>query len=515
MSVWIADRERSRAIDHSATADHGVPVRTLMENAGSAVFEAAAEMLREGGRLAVLCGKGNNGGDGFACARLAHEHGYSVQCLVAAKPGELRGQADEQRNLAHRAGVPCAFLGSKEYEDGLGGLDGFELIVDALLGIGVQGEVQGPVLAAIQAINASDTLVVAVDVPSGIDCDTGAELGDAVWALRTVTFGLPKPCLFQAEGLEKCGFWSLADIGFPEALLAEPTDARLVDAAWVGEQFPERLRGSHKGHNGAVLIVAGSVEMPGAAVLVARAALRSGAGYVGVAGIPSVLEVVARHVPEAVLRVLPEVGGAIGDQAAAMLLAEQERWDAMIVGPGLSMRGTIPSFLAELLPNWRRPACIDADALNAVAGGCALPPGPCVLTPHPGELGRLLGTSAADVQRERFGTARHAALHFGQTVLLKGAHSLVAETGEPLWVNRTGNAGMAVAGMGDVLSGVVGTLLAQGLEPGPAAACAMYWHGLAGDLCAQDIGPQGYTAMEVADNLARVRATIVSACDTD
>ena len=138
-----------------------------------------------------------------------------------------------------------------------------------------------------------------------------------------------------------------------------------------------------------------------------------------------------------------------------------------------------------------------------------------MLTPHPGELGRLLGTSAAAVQRERFGTARHAALHFGQTVLLKGAHSLVAEPGEPLWVNRTGNAGMAVAGMGDVLSGVVGTLLAQGLEPGPAAACAMYWHGLAGDLCAQDIGPQGYTATEVADNLARVRATIVSACDTD
>lgn len=515
MSGWIADRARCRAIDHDATAKYGVSVRTLMENAGSAVFEAASEMLREGGRLAVLCGKGHNGGDGFACARLAHEHGFSVQCLVAAKPGELRGQADEQRTLAQRAGVPVACVGSKEYEAGMADLDGFELIVDALLGIGADGDLQGPVLAAIQAINASDTFVLAVDVPSGIDCDTGRELGDAVWAMRTVTFGLPKPCLFQAEGLEKCGFWSLAEIGFPEALLAEPTDARLVDAAWVGDQLPERLRGSHKGHNGAVLIVAGSEGMPGAAVLAARAALRSGAGYVGVASIPSVLDVVARHLPEAVLVSLPDEGGAIGADAAKQLLEDQERWDALVVGPGLSMRPSVPPFLAALLPTWTTPACVDADALNAVAEGCPLPPGPCVLTPHPGELGRLMGCDANTVQAARFETVRRAASQWGRTVLLKGAHSLVAEHGEPLWVNRTGNAGMAVAGMGDVLSGVVGTLLAQRLHPCTAAACAMYWHGLAGDLCAQETGPQGYTASEVADNLARVRATIVSACDTD
>ncbi len=506
MSAWIADRARSREIDRRATAEFGVSVRTLMENAGSAVFEAAVEILGEGGRLVVLCGKGNNGGDGFACARLAHEHGYDVQCLVAAKPGELRGQADEQRSLAQRAGVPCAFVGQREYDEALGALNGFDLIVDGLLGIGAEGEVQGPVLDAILAINASDSNVVAVDVPSGIDCDTGGELGEAVWALRTVTFGLPKPCLFQAEGLEKCGFWSLAEIGFPEALLAEPTDARLLDVEWVGERLPERLRGSHKGHNGAVLIVAGSEGMPGAAVLAARAALRAGAGYVGVASVPSVLEVVAHHLPEAVLRGLPD---------AAVLVEEQDRWDALVVGPGLSTGDAARAFLGELLPKWRRPACVDADALNAVAAGGALPPGPCVLTPHPGELGRLLGTSANDVQAARFETARHAATLLGKTVLLKGAYSLVADPGEPLWVNRTGNSGMAAAGMGDVLSGVVGTLLAQGLEPGPAAACAMYWHGLAGDLCAREVGPQGYTATEVADNLARVRATIVAACETD
>ncbi|MCB8932960.1 MAG: NAD(P)H-hydrate dehydratase [Chthonomonadaceae bacterium] len=514
MSVWIADAERSREIDRRSTAEFGVGQRELMESAGGAVFDALAEILPDGGRLLVACGKGNNGGDGFVAARLALDHGYEVECLVAAKPGELRGEADEQRVLAQRAGIPCVFHGDPHWTQRLRSLGEFDLVVDALLGIGATGEVHGPVLEVIEAINESETPAIAVDVPSGIECDTGAELGDAVWALRTVTFGLAKPFLFQSVGLEKCGYWSVAEVLFPPQLLAEPTDARLLDATWVGERLPERLKGSHKGHNGAVLVVAGSTRMPGAAVLAARAALRSGAGYVGVASIPAVCDAIAAHVPEAVLVPLPESGGAIAEAAAAALLTE-ERWDSLVIGPGLSQDGQVASFLQALLPNWRTPLCVDGDALNAIALGCPLPTSPFVLTPHPGEMARLLGSDIATVQADRFGAARSAAQRLGGTVVLKGAHSVISTSGRPLLVNRTGNSGMAAAGMGDVLSGVVGTLLAQELSPEDAAACASYWHGLAGDLCAAETGPIGFLAGEAADALPKVRAKIVAACDTD
>jgi len=507
MNAWIADSAWARSLDRRATDEFGVTTRSLMEAAGAAVFDALVEVLPNKGKVVVLCGKGNNGGDGFVAARLAHEFQYEVECLVAAKPGELRGVADEQRVLAQRAGLKCVFVGDSEYRLRLGALGEADVVVDALLGIGAKGEVVGAVREAIEAANASDKPVIAVDVPSGIECDTGRELGEAVWALRTVTFGQPKPFLFAAEGLEKCGYWSVAKIGFPPQLLEEPTGARLIDASWVAERLPERLRGSHKGHNGAVLVVAGSERMPGAAVLAALGALRAGAGYVGVASVPSVLAAVAAHVPEAVH--LPLARPA----EAGPILEEAGRWDAMVVGPGLG--DGVDADLSRLFAGWTRPACLDADALNAIAQGVVPPSVPTVSTPHPGELGRLLGTDAAGIQADRFGRARAAADTLGRVVLLKGAHSIVASPGQPLLVNRTGNPGMAVAGMGDVLSGVVGTLLAQGLEPTEAAACAMYWHGLAGDLCAQIQGPIGFSAAEVAHALSKVRAKIAAACDND
>lgn len=515
MSAWIADAARSREIDRRATGVFGISQRELMESAGGAVFDALAEILPDGGKLLVVCGRGNNGGDGFVTARLALDHAYQVECLVAAKPGELRGEADEQRVLATRAGIPCVFHGDPNWSQRLQSLGEFDLVVDALLGIGAQGEVHGPIREAIEAINASETPAVAIDVPSGIDCDTGAELGDAVWALRTVTFGLPKPFLFQGVGLEKSGYWSVAEILFPPQVLAEPTGARLLDATWVGERLPERLRGTHKGDNGAVLVVAGCATMPGAAVLAARAALRSGAGYVGVASIPAVCDAVATHVPEAVLVPLEDASGGIAAAAAEALLAQESRWNALVVGPGLSQDGQVGLFLEALFAKWQTPACIDGDALNAVAHGCPVPLAPLVMTPHPGEMARLLGSGTPEVQADRFGAARTAADRLGGTVLFKGAYSLVATSGNPLLVNRTGNSGMAAAGMGDALSGVVGTLLAQELAPEDAAACAAYWHGLAGDFCAAETGPIGYLAGEVANALPKVRAKIVAACDTD
>lgn len=503
--MWIADAQRSREIDRIASAEFGVPSRVLMERAGLAVFEVVRRMLPEGGRITVFCGKGNNGGDGFVVARHAIEAGYGVHCLVAADEDELTPEAAEQMHVARAQGVEPIFASDARWNTRADCLGCRDLVVDALLGTGARGAVQGEVHRAILAIRASGVPVVAVDIPSGIACDTGEELGDSVWALRTVTFGHAKPFLFQGIGLEHSGFWTVADIGYPKALLDRPTGARILSRKDVADLLPERLRASHKGDNGHVLVVAGSPSMPGAAVLAVRGALRAGAGLVTIAAPKSVCDTVSHHFPEALLLPLEP------DDAHSVLLARMEEFDAAVFGPGLGRDSD--GLLRQLLPAWQKPCCIDADALNAVSQGIPLPEGESVLTPHPGEMGRLLGRSAADVQKDRFRAARDGADALGKTILLKGAYSIIGQPGEPLTVNTTGNPGMAAGGMGDVLSGVVGTLLAQGLPAFEAASAAAYWHGAAGDVCADEIGTVGYTALDVANALPKARARIVMSCD--
>jgi NAD(P)H-hydrate epimerase len=510
--MWIASAHRSREIDRLATTKHGIPASVLMERAGLAVFEAVRQLLPDGGSLAVVCGGGSNGGDGLVAARLAAEAGYGVECLVACHESGLSKGAATQVALARAMGLQPVFHGEEPWDLRMGSLGRHDLIVDALLGTGAKGEVQGPVRDAIRAINGSGIPVVSVDVPSGIDCDTGEELGESVWALRTVTFGLPKPFLFQGIGLEHSGYWTVADIGFPAQLLNEPTGIRLVDAAWVANLLPERLRAGHKGDNGNVLVVAGSRDMPGAALLAARGALRSGAGLVTVASVPRVCDTLAAHLPEAMAMPLPEENGAISPAAAGELIASQDRWDAVLFGPGMTHGPGVLDLLRSVWQHWQVPSCIDADALNTVSLGVAPPAADCVLTPHPGEMGRLMQASTAEVQANRFGIVAAATERYSKTVLLKGAYSIAGERGQPLAVNSTGNPGMATGGMGDVLAGMVAVLLAQQLPPFCAAACAAYWHGAAGDLCADEIGPVGYRAGEVADALPQARAKLCGTC---
>jgi NAD(P)H-hydrate epimerase len=357
-------------------------------------------------------------------------------------------------------------------------------------------------------MNCSGVPILAVDVPSGINVDTGEEFGESVWATHTVTFGLPKPYLFQGIGLEHAGTWSIADIGLPPALTKEPTDAFLIEGWWVRNLLPERLRSCHKGDNGHVLVVAGSQRMPGAALLVARAALRAGAGLVTLASTPFVCEIVACHLPEVIYLPLPEIDGVIHPEASRVLLDSQERFNSAVFGPGLSQHSAIPEMLAQTWKSWERPSCIDADALNAVSTGTPLPPAVSVLTPHPGEMSRLLHCSTAEIRADRFNTVRTACERFRKTVLLKGAYSIVGEDTQILAVNSTGNPGMAAAGMGDVLSGVIGKLLAQDLPSYDAAVCGMYWHGLAADMCAEEIGEIGFRASEVAEMLPKARSRI-------
>lgn len=511
--MWIASAERCREIDRRAAVEFGLTPETLIERAGSAAQLVVQELLPEGGRIAIFCGKGNNGADGLALARFLKDQSASVDVLLASEPEELSTDAKLQHSKAMEAGVVSNSPDSAKYRHVINTLGQYDLIVDALLGTAATGEVRGTIRDAILAINKSGVPVLALDVPSGIETDTGQELGESIWALKTITFGLPKPCFFQGTGLEHAGYWDVEQIGFPTELLDEETGIWLSKQEFVRHCLPERHRGGHKGDHGSVLIVAGSKNMPGAAVLAAKAALRSGAGLVTVASIPSVLETVAAHLPEALLLHLPERFGAISPEAAKHLIEYQPRVDSAVFGPGLTTSESVLNLLADVWPRWTIPTVIDADALNAVAEGVPLPACPHLMTPHPGEAARLLKLSTAEVQADRFDAVRMLVNRYGDSVILKGAYSLVATPGCSIVVNPTGNEGMGSGGMGDVLSGVLGTLLAQDLPPRCSAVCGTYWHGLAGDLCAAGLGSFGYLASEVADALPLARAKITQSCD--
>ncbi len=507
---WIATAEESRELDMRAESEFGISVRTLMEEAGGAVFEVVKEMVPARAQVVFFCGKGNNGGDGFVAARLAKAREFRVICLVASTRDSLSPLAAEQCNKAEASGVAPIFVDDPRYFANVERLSEAGLIVDALLGTGIQGPAQGAIEHAILGIRSAHAPVLAVDIPSGIECDTGIGQGAFVVAGRTVTFGTAKPYLFQNDGVMASGHWTVAEIGFPAELVEIPRMAQVLEKSVVAQGLPRRAKDSHKGANGSVLVVAGSRDMPGAALLAAKAAYRAGAGLVTVASTTDVCRTVAAQLPEAIFLTLPEDQGAISPAGAETIIESSERCAAAIFGPGLSQSLSIQELLSLVWKEWSRPCVIDADALNAVSGGVALPDCPCVLTPHPGELARLLQTTSAAVQRERFRFVREASEKLGKTVLLKGAFSLLCDTDAPILVNPTGNSGMAVAGMGDVLCGVIGALLAQGLSPAQAGACGMYWHGLAGDICADTIGTIGFKAGELADALPKARATITA-----
>ncbi len=510
--MWIANISHARDVDQRSTEEFGLPAMVLMERAGMAVFETVQQMLPGKGRLGVFCGKGNNGGDGFVLSRLALQRGYEVECLVTSPCSELREECRQQMLQAKAQGLHPIFCDEPRWQARLETLARFDLLVDGILGIGAEHHVKGPVGEAITAINRSGVPVVSIDLPSGIHADTGEELGESVWAHKTVTFGLPKPCFFQGIGLEHSGQWHVADIGFPRELAKEPTESFLLDGRWVKALMPARLKSSHKGSNGHVLIVAGSHRMRGAAVLAAKSAYRAGAGLVTVAAIESVCQAVLSHCPEAIFIPLSEKDGVVSQEAADLILAEQDSFQAAVFGPGMTHEPSAVGFFERVWKNWQVPSIIDADALNAVAMGAALPPSDCLLTPHPGEMSRLLKKTTAEIQADRFEAVRTAVTRFRRAVLLKGPYSITGAACEPLLVNPTGNSGMASAGMGDVLAGMAGALAAQDLPCYYAGGVATYWHGFAGDICAERIGPVGFIARDVCQSIPAARAKLCIEC---
>ena len=503
-----------REVDRIAIEEMGVPSLSLMENAAQAVAGALARTVPEklAGRVVILCGKGNNGGDGMAVARLLAGMGYSPTAWLAVPPEVLSGDARVQFDSLGPAMVSwrSAAESPDELKDALSTAD---LVVDALLGTGLGGPVRAPYLELVRAVNESPAFVAAVDIPSGMAGDSLQPIGEAVRANLTLTLALPKPCLYIREGAAFAGTVQVLDIGIPPEAAArvEPV-AEALDDAWARPFFGPREAGTHKGKAGRVLLVAGSVGKSGAAALAARGALRAGAGLVTVACPVSAQPVVAASLPEVMTIPLPETReGTVSMDALMPILEACATADAVGMGPGL---GDVPEALAlcrELYRRITRPAVVDADALNAFAGradelrdrGDAR-----ILTPHPGEMGRLVGRTASEVVSKRFDLAPEKAEAWGTVVLLKGYRTLVASAGRAWRLNLSGGPHMAGPGFGDVLTGVAAAILARGVEPFDAAALAAWWHGAAADAAYQALGGYGLLASECADGLPLVEGTL-------
>jgi len=506
--VRLASADEMRAIDRAAIDGCGIPGRELMERAGAAVARAARALLSPGGRVLAVCGGGNNGGDGYVAARLLRDAGVEARAAAVAPRAALHGDALAAREAAERAGVPIddpADPGQLHAAPG-------DVILDALLGTGLARAPEGAYAAAIARVGAlrdGGARVVAVDVPSGLSSDTGQPLGPCVRADRTVTFGFAKRGLVLHPGAELAGDLEVADIGIPPAAAARvPVGCELLAEEEARALVPPRPPDAHKGDAGRVLVVAGSPGKSGAAHLALTGALRGGAGLVTLAAREEVLPFALAGRPEAMS--VPLLGnGPLGDADLDPLLAAAKGMDAAVVGPGIPRGPETARLLRAFIERAGVPVVLDADALNALAERPGLVSGipvPAILTPHPGEMARLVGGTIAAVQADRVALAAGRARAWGCVVVLKGARTVVAAPGAPAAVIPTGNPGMATGGTGDVLAGLAGALLAGHLPAFDAARAAAFVHGLAGDLAAARWGQRGLLASDLADAVGQVWA---------
>ena len=500
----VATASEMREIDSIAIHEYGIPGAVLMENAGVAVIrrlESIWETLTER-KFCILAGKGNNGGDGYVITRHLANQGAKVKVFLLGEKASISGDARINLDIIDKMGIDIIEINSERDWDNVKVAATFaDCLVDALLGTGFRGEVSGDMAHMIDIINAAGKLVVAIDIPSGVDADTGRICGKAVQASHTVSFGLPKPGLFLYPGAEYAGELTVADIGIPTAVVdRQNIKQNIIMAGAVRAILPRRNPAAHKGVNGRALVIAGSRGLSGAAAMAAEGALRVGAGLVTLSAPASLQDILAVKLTEVMTKPLAETeNGEISGEAIIEMDNLASGSDVLAIGPGLGRHEETAAAVRETITAVECPLVIDADALNALVGytnilsECAALP---VVTPHPGEMARLTGLSTQAVNADRIGVARQAAGEWGSIVVLKGAHTVVAFPDGEVYINTSGNAGMATGGTGDVLTGIIAGLIAQGLSSHDAAVAGVYIHGLAGDIAAQ-AGMIGMTAMDV------------------
>src|SRR5574341_102618 len=505
-----------RRLDRRAVTELGIPAATLMETAGRGAAEGVKALLeglgvkRAGARVVVVCGKGGNGGDGFVAARWLVRAGARVDVLLAFPEGEIGGDAGGKLRELKRSGVkPRLAEDDSAVADALARAD---RVVDALLGTGSRGAAEGAVARAIELINASGRPVVALDVPSGVSADDAPLAGPAVRAILTLTFAGWKRGLVGGPGAELAGEVEVVLLGIPDEEVLRGVTTFVLEAEDVARHFPRRPRDAHKGTYGHVLVVAGSLGKTGAAALAAQAALRSGAGLVTVATPASQQPIVAALVMEAMTEALSETPAhTLALKARDRVVELAAGRDAVALGPGIGLDEETETVARALVQELPKPMAVDADALSALAGHLDLlrgAPAARCLTPHPGEMARMLGVTVGEIQRDRIAAAREFATRHRAHVVLKGARSVIGDPDGRVVVNPTGNPGMASGGTGDVLTGMLGAFLARGLAPAAALQSAVYLHGLAGDLAAERMGEEALIAGDLIATLPEAFRTL-------
>ena len=505
----VLNSQQMQQCDRDAINGYGISESVLMENAGVQVVESMDEYFGDGvpELIAVMCGKGNNGGDGFVVARHLYAAGSAVRAYVFASVVDLKGAAAEKHSIAEKFGIEIVEVPDIEsWEKHSSDIAGFDCIVDALFGTGITGPLRGHFGSVVEAVNDADSIVVSVDLPSGLSADSGEVLGPAVEADFTVALAAPKLCHIFPPASEFIGELSVADIGIPRAVIdAVESTLELITPEECARLLKPRAADTHKGTYGRVLIIAGAPGMAGAGALAARGSLRGGSGLVTVGTPDSVSGLIASLVVEAMVRPHASDGdGRLALAAKVGLLALAESADVIAVGPGIGTSEETQQLVREIVVESPVPVVLDADGLNAFAGNPEalreIGP-PCILTPHPGELARLLSMSTAEVQADRLAAVRLLAARSGSIVVLKGYRSLVCEPGGGVAINPTGNPGMATGGSGDVLTGLLAALIGQGLELFSAARLGTFLHGEAGDIAAERVGETSLIASDIIEAL--------------
>ena len=511
----LVTAKEMKALDVQAQNDYAMPGILLMDNAAQAVAEAVHEALTalEGERVVIFCGGGNNGGDGLGAARWLQSYGVSVRAfIVGAALDAVQGDAALELAMFTKAGGRVEAL-STEDDWVLAELAASkaDVLVDALLGTGFHGELEGDVLRACELLNKSEKYILAVDIPTGVNADNGAVCEQAVRADHTVTMALVKTGLLLYPGREYCGDIELADISMPVKLVEEyqSDKYRLTDEI-VRELLPLRKANAHKGDAGRVVICAGSPGYTGAAALASDAAVKAGAGLVSLYTPLSSRDVLAIKLTEVMVHgLLERMPGILGGGAASDVASSAEAADVLAIGPGLGTSESTQEAVRTILQKITTPVVIDADALTALAGHTeilAAMQAQKVLTPHPGEMARLTGLEIAEIEADRINVAKKYAEQWQAIVVLKGAPTVIGCPNGTVYVNSTGNSSLATGGSGDVLTGIIAGLAAQEISLQEAAICGVYLHGLAAELTGIDIG---LAAGELAALLPQAREQVL------
>lgn len=514
--MYVVTASEMREIDQLTITAFGLPGRVLMENAG---FGAVRAMLKQfpdlsARRVGVMAGRGNNGGDGFVMARYLAQKGVAVSVFLLARRSEVRGDAAANLPLLDPLSVPVIEVPDEAaFTEQTPRMQEQDIWVDAVLGTGLSMTVRPFFKTVIAFMNAAATPVVAVDIASGLSSDTARPCGASVTAQLTVTFGYPKIGHLLYPGAQLTGRLEVIDIGIPPHI-AENVGPKqqVLTPKIVRELLPGRPPDSHKGTTGHLLVIAGGPGKTGAAVMTATAAMRAGAGLVTLGAAAGLIPAVSSRVMEVMTFSLPETGpGILGESAGRPILELMNGKKCLAIGPGLGTADATCKLICNLLTECDLPLVIDADGLNCLAQTPDLllkAKAPTVLTPHPGEMARLMKQRAHTVQQDRIASARDFATRYHTHVVMKGARTVIAFPDGRVFINPTGNAGMAAGGMGDVLTGIIAGLITQGVSPGPAALAGVYLHGRAADHLAETMGPFGFLAGEVMANLPKQLAEL-------